>query len=242
MNTQTGQSMTEFAAGMAVMTLLLLGSITIAGYQETQRRMTIAARQAAFIGSWTGTRADRAGELRRIAELHLKDAALTDAVGRKQYISPPDIGVTALVQPAPGIARASAHALVEPLQVAGGFLGENFDLSADGLLVDSLNADIAPNPYLPAPFNGSPLPLREKFALMVDAWNSSGASHVQRRTAGLVPTTTLSGLQVLWRPLLSPLTLLEPSLSRLCLGLIEADRVPEDRLGPGSTPLPGRCP
>jgi hypothetical protein len=128
------------------------------------------------------------------------------------------------------------------LRVAGGFLGGNFDLSADGLLDGSISVDIAPDPYLPAPFDGMEVQLRQPFALLTDAWNASGASHVRSRTAGLVPTTTLSGLQTLWRPLLAPLALIEPSLAQLCLGMVEADRVPNDRLSAGRTPLPGRCP
>jgi hypothetical protein len=46
----------------------------------------------------------------------------------------------------------------------------------------------------------------------------------------------------MWRPLLAPLALLEPSLGDLCFGLIEPDRIPEDRLGAGRTALPRGCP
>ncbi len=242
MTLQRGQSMTEFAVGLAAMTLLLLGSITIAGYQEVQRRIAIAARQAAFQGAWLGTRAGRADTLRRVAEFHLDDPGLIDAVGRGRYVNSSDITVAASAQPAPGLAHGAAVAMVEPLRVAGGFFGGDFDLSADGLLDGSISVDIAPGPYRPEPFDAISVQLRQPFALMTDAWNAAGVTQVRSRTAGLVPTTTLSGLQALWRPLLAPLALIEPSLSQLCLGIIEADRLPEDRLGTGRTALPGRCP
>jgi hypothetical protein len=234
--------MTEFAVGMAAMVLLLLGTITIAGYQEVQRRTSIASRQAAFQGTWNGMRAGRNEALRRVAGYHLDDPALLDAVGRRRYAGQSDVTVTATMQSAPGLAHTAAVAMVEPLRVAGGFLGGDFDLSSAGLLDGSISVDIAPDPYLPAPFDGMSLQLRQPFALMSDAWNAAGASQVRSRTAGLVPTTALSGLQALWRPLLAPLALIEPSLAQLCLGIIEADRVPNDRLSAGRTPLPGRCP
>jgi hypothetical protein len=238
---QKGQSMTEFAVGMAVMALMLLGSITIAGYQEMQRRVAIAARQATFEGAWAGSRADRSAVLRRAVEHHLDDPAVVDAAGYR-YLGTSDISVAGSIQAAPGRAQAAARALVEPLRVIGGFLGGEFDLSPDGLLAGDIELKIPPNPRLPEPFARMDLEMRQPFAVMTDAWNASGPRQVRNRTAGLVPTSALSGLQTLWSPLLAPLSLIEPSLSRLCLGIIEADRVPQDRLGSGRTPLPGRCP
>jgi hypothetical protein len=241
MNKCSGQSMVEFAVGVSVMALMLLGSITIAGYQEVQRRTAIAARQAAFEVSWNASRSEPTAILRRAAEYGLDDAAVVDAFGYR-HAGASDVSYAASIQSAPGRARTAAQALVEPLRVVGGFLGGNFDLSAQGYLTGTTTVRIPANPRLPEPFSGLSLELQQPVALMTDAWNASGASHVRGRTAGLVPTSTLSGLQTIWRPLLAPLTLIEPSLSRLCLGIIEADRVPEDRLGPGRTPLPGRCP
>ncbi len=45
MSRQRGQSLVEFAGGSAALLLLLLGVITLSGYQEVQRRGSIAARQ-----------------------------------------------------------------------------------------------------------------------------------------------------------------------------------------------------
>jgi hypothetical protein len=241
MSGQAGQSMTEFAAGLAAMALMLLGSITIAGYQEVQRRMTIAARQATFQSAWIAARDDRSAVVRRAAAFHLEDPAVVDAFGHP-YASASDLAVAASLQPAPSRARAAARALVQPLRVTAGFLGGDFDLSADGLMAGDIALNIPANPRLPKPFAAMSVELRQPFALMTDAWNAAGVNQVRTRTSGLVPTTALSGLQALWRPLLAPLALIEPSLAQLCLGIIEPDRVPEDRLGSGRTPLSGRCP
>ena len=52
MRRQSGQSMTEFAAGSALLVLLLLGALSLGGYQEADRRIVIAARQSAWQQSW----------------------------------------------------------------------------------------------------------------------------------------------------------------------------------------------
>lgn len=233
--------MIEFAVGVTVMALMLLGSITIAGYQEVQRRIAIAARQASFQAAWAGVRDDRLAVLRHAVDSQLDDPALVDAFGHR-YVSAADATVAGSLQPAPGRAHVASRALVEPLRVIGGFLGGDFDLAADGLLAGNIALNLASNPRLPEPFSGMSVELQQPLALMTDAWNASGTSQVRSRTSGLVPTSALSGLQNLWRPLLAPLALIEPSLARLCLGIIEPDRIPEDRLASGRTPLPGRCP
>ncbi len=242
MTKQHGQSMTEFAVGAAALTLLLLGSITIAGYQEVQRRTVIAARQAAFEVAWRGARTDRAILVRDVVARSLDDAALTDAVGHGRYVLRSGITATATDLQPTGLAQNAGSAMVAPLRVAGGFLGGNFDLRTNGLLSGTVTVDIGPQARLPQPFDTMTVQLRQPFALMTDAWNAGNPRHVLGRTTGLVPTSALTSLQSFWQPLLAPLSLIEPSLSQLCLGLIEPDRIPEDRLGAGRTPLAGRCP
>ena len=78
--------------------------------------------------------------------------------------------------------------------------------------------------------------------LRADRVGAYGARDVATRAGGLVPTGLLRALNAIWQPLSVPLGVVEPSLGQLCLGLIEPDRIPEDRLGPGRTPLPGGCP
>lgn len=241
MKGQRGQSMTEFAVCATVIALLLLGTITIAAFQEAQRRGAILSRQAGLHGAWLAARPNRSATLRAIAQKTVDDPGLVDANGAR-LLEGSDVDVQASSQGTPGLAQTSARAMVLPLQVTGGFLGAGFDLDVDGLLTGSINLSLQPGRHRPAPFDSIELALRQPFAWMTDAWNASGAGHVRSRTAGLVPTSALSGIQSMWRPLTAPLSLIEPSLSQLCLGIIEPDRVPEDRLGTGRTPLPERCP
>ncbi|MEO6187107.1 MAG: TadE family protein [Steroidobacteraceae bacterium] len=239
MKKQSGQSLIEFAVGAASLTLLMLGSITLAGYQQVQRRTTLAAREVAFENAWLQD--DDPGSLQGVAELQLQEPGLT-ASGDHPYVSQSGVAVAVRQQRAPGLAGTAAHAMLDPLQVAGGFLNGNFDLPAGRYIAGTVTVDIDPRPGMPQPFRGLSLQFKQPFALQEDAWNASGARHVRSRAHGLVPSTALSGLQSIWRPLLSPLALLEPSLEDLCLGLIEPDRIPEDRLGAGRTPLPKGCP
>ena len=45
---QRGQALTEFAVGVSAFSLLAVGTLTIAGFQEAQRRAIAGARHAAF--------------------------------------------------------------------------------------------------------------------------------------------------------------------------------------------------
>jgi hypothetical protein len=242
MRAQAGQSITEFAVGAAVFALLLLGSITIAGYQEVQRRMAIAARQSAFASAWAGARANHTQSLREAARRHLDDPAVIDAFGRNPYVTGSAITATASLHASPGVSGTAMRAMLTPLRAAGSMMGGDFDLSADQLLQGTLTVPLARQPALPQPFGSLSLEFRQPVAIMIDAWNAAGVDHVRRRARGLVPASALTGVQALWRPLAAPLSLLEPALGELCLGLIEPDRVPEDRLGAGRSPLLAGCP
>jgi hypothetical protein len=234
--------MTEFAVGAAALSLLLLGSVTLAGYQEVQRRTAISAREIAFRSAWSAGGGDLGFALQTAAQRQILEPGLTETTAGNRYVSPAGIGVTSAAQQAPGLAGTATQLLLDPLQVAGGFLGGGFDLPAGRYTAGTITVDVPQQPDLPEPFRSLSLQFRQPFALQTDAWNAASVHQVRSRAAGLVPSAALSGLQSLWRPLLAPLTLIEPSLGDLCLGLIEPDRIPEDRLGAGRTTLPTGCP
>jgi hypothetical protein len=53
---------------------------------------------------------------------------------------------------------------------------------------------------------------------------------VAARARALVPTALLAAQTAWLRPVLAPLALFEPALSRFCPGLLEPELVPLDRL------------
>lgn len=238
MTFQRGQAMTEFAIAAVVLALVLLGSATLAGLQRVDRRAQLIAREVAFSGAWSGNPAPA----RELAARHAGDAALVDGHGRALLQADDAVGLTAAMAPPPGHAAIAGTAMLAPLRAAGGFLGADFDLTAHGYRTGRISARATTSAALPAPFSRLQLEMQSRYAILDDAWHAAGAAHVRRRAAGLVPTSTLQGWSVLWRPLAVPLSLLEPSLRDYCPGLIEPDRIPEDRLGPGRTALPRGCP
>lgn len=233
--------MTEFAVGAASLSLLLLGMLALGGYQEVDRRSVVAARQLAWQDSWLMAAADPAARVRQIHHAHFSDSGTLDPAGRLLLVGDDRLELEAGRAPPTGLAGTTAQALLLPLRTASGFLGAGFDLDESGLARGVVRAHIGPLRGMPAPFSTLELSLQTPYALLGDAWHAAGSTHVRARAAGLVPTGRLAAISNLWGPLSVPLGLLEPSLRGLCPGVIEPDRIPEDRLGPGHTPLPGAC-
>lgn len=242
MRSDSGQSMTEFAAGASVMALLLLGVLTLAGYQEIDRRGVLASRQLAWQQSWRQEPADIAAVARGLHQMHLADSGAHDPHGRRLLVAEEDVVIQSQAADLSGVAGVAGQAMLSPLRIASGFLGAGFDLSAEGLTQGLVESRIAPIESLPEPFASLELRLQARHGLLADAWHAGGIGHVRQRAGGLVPTNRLQALNAVWRPLSLPLGILEPSLRKLCFGLIEPDRIPEDRLGSGRTPLPDACP
>jgi hypothetical protein len=234
--------MTEFAAGASVMSLLLLGVLALGGYQEIDRRGAVSARQLAWQQSWGQEPADADATRRSLHQLHLADGGARDPHGRQLLVAEEDLTIHSEGAALSGVAGVAAQALLSPLRTASGFLGAGFDLSADGLSEGVVQSRIAPVGSLPEPFGSLELRLQARHALLSDAWHAGSVGHVRQRAGGLVPASRLQALNEVWKPLSLPLGVVEPSLRKLCFGLIEPDRIPEDRLGNGRTALPDACP
>lgn len=234
--------MTEFALASALLVLMLLGLWTIGSYQELQRRAIVAARQGSFELAWLGGRVSQDATRDRLASMHFGDPALISATGRSRLAEPESMSLEAQSGSAPGEGTAAMELLLAPFRSVGGFLGSGFDLRNEGFRSGSIIVSALPVSDLPLPFRDLELEFRQPFALLSDAWNASGPSHVAERAGGLVPSHILAGVADLWRGLSAPLGLVEPSLRQFCPGLIEPDRVPEDRLGPGRVQPDASCP
>jgi hypothetical protein len=232
----------EFAAGVAALGALTLGSICVAGLQEVQRRGIVAAREAAFQSERLRQRSSNESLRLKLSQEHFNDAGLTNATGTALLLKPDDISLVAQVSGAPGRGASAADFLFRPLRTVGGFLGGGFDLEDGGFQTGLISADVSGTNQMPAPFSSLQLRFDQPYALLGDDWSASGPPHAGRRAGGLVPSHMLAPLATLWRPLAAPLSIFEPSLRELCFGIIEPDRVPEDRLGPGSTQRPATCP
>ncbi|MFO7324825.1 MAG: hypothetical protein DIU62_003825 [Pseudomonadota bacterium] len=222
--------------------MLMLGTLAISGYQEVDRRGVLASRQSAWMQEWSPGVADARASARELHQQLLSDPGVLDPHGRRLLVAEDDLGFTASRGAASGVSGTTAAAMLGPLRVVSGFLGSSFDVDSNSLIRGEVSVRIPPLEAMPAPFDSLELTLRQPFALLGDSWQAGGIEHVRRRSAGLVPTNLLREQRLLWEPLIVPLSILEPSLRRLCFGLIEPDRIPEDRLSAGRTPLPEGCP
>lgn len=233
--------MVEFAAGASLLSLLLLGTLAISGYQEVDRRGVTAVRESVWQQGW-----QQGADLQAVNEdLHrslFADSAVRDPSGAQLLVAEGDVQLQTGRQQPDGVAGLAGRTMRAPLLGVDGFLGGAFDLHDQGLRRTSVRTRIAPLRAMPAPFDTLDLQLTASFALLDDAWHAAGVAHVRQRASGLVPTDRLRAFNAIWQPLSVPLRLVEPSLGQLCLGLVEPDRIPEDRLGPGRTPLPQACP
>jgi hypothetical protein len=156
---------------------------------------------------------------------------LLDAVGRAQYLERDDLQLSGEWSAVPGLAGNAAVLLLTPLEVCRVFTGKEIELARGGYANGEVVAHLATHPWTPDPFWKLDIAIRQPYAILSDPWNSGSARQVRERTSSLVPTQRLSSLATLWRALAVPVLLIEPSLGKLCLGLIEPDIVPEDRLG-----------
>lgn len=238
MNAPRGQALTEFAVGVASLGLLAIGTLTIAGFQEAQRRSIAGARHAVFESMWRNDRTASVSPVERIFRSHFDDAGFLRTVSDARWIQASDVQIADSNGSAPGYTAAATDTLLAPLRLAGGFLGSSFDLSNTGFRTATLRVALPTSPQLPRPFADMELALSQPMAILSDAWNASGSQHVLNRTAGLVPTGALRSLSASWRTLAVPLSLVEPGLDQLCLGLIEPEMIPEDRLGPATLRVP----
>jgi len=232
MNQQRGQSLLEFAVGSAALLLLLLGTITLSVFQEAQRRGVSAARQVAFESTWLPADISGGVLVERVYEHHFDDEGLMDAVGRARHLGAADLRLSRELGATPGLAGDAANLLLTSLKVSSALVGGDIDLAAGGYASGDLSVHLPPRQWIPEPFRGLDLTLLQPFAIATDAWSASGPHKVKQRTESLVPLQRLSSIATLWQDLAKPLTLLEPSIDKLCLGLIEPDEVPQDRLGP----------
>jgi hypothetical protein len=244
MTCQRGQCMVEFAIVAGVFVLLLLGTELIAQFHDIQRQAIIAARQVAFSGTWLHGRTPSAVVEQHGRELHFEQAGWMDPTGSEAVPSREDaVAVTIAEGAAPGRAAAAVAVALRPLQAVSGFLGSELDLSDSGFQRSRVRVTLDPLSHLPAPLDALALDFEEHAAVLGDSWSASGPDHVASRSRGLVPTGLLATSAGWLRPALAPLAFIEPALSRLCLGLLEPEFVPLDRLAGGTAgaPQPGQA-
>lgn len=211
-----GQAMVESLAATLVLTPLLLAVVQLSALQAAEQA-TVGAARAAALAAHHGLDG-AAGPLssERIRGMFFADR---EAGG--------EVGTGASRQaPSAELAEDVALAMIVPAQVVG---SGDLDLARSRAIASRVSVEVpqvleAEMPDMPRPRVSAGL------ALMIDDWEADSASTVWRRTAALSTTGRIAAWRGPLTTLAAPMRLLEPAVERLCLGRIDPDIVPEDRL------------
>jgi hypothetical protein len=223
-----GQAMAEFAVAVGVLVTLLLCMPVLGRYHELQMASIQAARRAAFEGSW------RASPSGNTDPGSIRNALFPD-VGDSAQIIAERLRVHVTTSGEPGVAGSSTRALLAPFGLTRA-IGAGFDLHEPVMYTASVTVALSRPPQLPDPFAQTPIEFNERYVLAGGDWASSGPGQVESRAGGLVPTRATTALRPLLKLTTTLLSVLEPSLRELCLGQVDPEHVPGDRLGAGADP------
>lgn len=255
---QSGQALVEFIVGAGVLVALLAGTAAVARLHDVQWASIGASRYAAFeLATRSGPRNAETleGHVRarfyEPADAPIRTADVRDDGARWRSFVPlwtdrtsrstpmlarPDsVTVRTMESEPPGASARLANtvaALADRVAVA---TGGNFDVNRRGYFSSEIAVSVAPFDSDGAPLSDLQLTLRERTTVLGDAWASSGPDQVASRTGAFVPTAALQALRPVIGALRWALRLFEPAIDSLCLGRIDPELVPLDRLGaPGS--------
>ncbi len=244
-----GQAMVETLVAVLAVLPLWFGVVYVSRWHDLQHAAIAAARYAAFEAHASGGREDPARieaiTLQRLFSrvpgrfLSAAAAGPADLGVRPQWSdhtggqmldrdAGPRVTVAAAAQPEL-VARTEQQAFV--LLAPARFVGDRpFDLQREAARAATVQVPLRHAQLLPEPMAGLRFTLTERLGLMVDSWSSRDPRQVAARTEALSPVGELRELMRPLDPVRWAVSLFEPAVERLCLGRIEPDIVPGDRL------------
>jgi hypothetical protein len=245
----------EFLASAGVLAALLGGIVVLGKLQDLQSATVAASRYAAFERAMHGDRLASgvlAGHVRarfyERADTPVRSADVrTDATAWRSIVShwtdrtargmplvarPADVQVITRESDPPGAAARLASGVATVADRAALLSGGRFDVNRRGYHAAEVSVRVAPLVAEAPPLSRLSVTFRESTTMLGDGWGASGPEHVARRTAAFVPTARLQAVRPALGALRWALRLIEPSIDALCLGRIDPELVPADRLGP----------
>ena len=218
-----GQAMVESLAATLVLTPLLLVVVQLSALQSSEQAALAAGRAAALAAHHGLDAATGPLSSERIRHLFFADEVADASIATGAARQPPSAE----------LAEDLALAIIVPAQVVG--TGE-LELARSRAISAHVSAE-APLIYEAIMPDTERARVSVGLPLMVDDWDADGAAEVWRRTASLSTTGRIAAWRGPLTTLATPMRLLEPAMERLCLGRIDPDIVPEDRLrGPVRAP------
>lgn len=211
-----GQAMVESLAATLVLTPLLLAVVQLSALQSAEQATVAAARTAALAAHHGLDAATGPLSSERIRALFFADeeAEAAVATGAARQASSAEL------------AEDIALAIIVPAQLVG---AGDLELARSRAISARASVD-APQIYEAILPDTPRARVSAGLPLMLDDWDADGAAAVWRRTAALSTTGRIAAWRGPLTTLAAPMRLLEPAVARLCLGRIDPDIVPEDRL------------
>ena len=220
-----GQALAEFAIAAGVLAMLLLAMPVLCRWHELQAASIEAARRTAFERSW------RAASGGRVDVAPIRSALFPDVDDAAQ-VSADRVQVALDADSEPGLAGRAERALLQPFRVMR-LLDGGFDVRAPQLDTTQVTVGLTRPAQLPDPLAQVPIEFREHYALVAGDWASSGPAQVADRAGGLVISRAAPPVRTIVQWSARMLSVFEPALRQLCLGQVDPERVPADRLAAG---------
>lgn len=148
---------------------------------------------------------------------------------------PADVAVTSSEDDAPGASARLASSVAALADRAAVVTGGRFDVNRRGYYSAAVRVRLAPFASEPAPLSTLALTLEERTTVFGDSWNAVGPQQAADRTRAFVPVAALRAVRPVVDAFRWALRLFEPALDQLCLGRIDPELVPLDRLGEPGT-------
>ena len=208
--------MVESLAASLVLTPLLFAVVQLSAMQSAEQA-TLGAARAAALAAHQGLDAP-GGPL---PSGRIRDLFHPDAETRPEVRTRP-----ARQASSAELAEDIALTLIVPARLVG---AGDLDLARSRAVVAQTSVAVPTIFALPAPDTARSR-VSASLSLMVDDWDAESAADVWRRTAALSTTGRIAAWRGPLATLAAPMRLVEPAVARLCLGRIDPDIVPEDRL------------
>jgi hypothetical protein len=219
--------MVESLAAALVLAPLLLAVVQLSALQSAEQATVGAARAVALAAHHGLDAANGPLSAERVRGLFLAGPESSAEVDAEVAM------VAARQAPSAELAEDIALAIIVPARVFG---AGDLDLARSQAIAARASVDV---PRIVGALMPETPPTRVSAGLpvMIDDWDADGVAGAWRRTAALSTTGRIAAWRGPLTTLAAPMRLLEPAVGRLCLGRIDPDIVPEDRLqGLGRAP------
>ena len=191
-------------------------------------------------------------QLRQLARQRIFEAATARAStttrqtllqsGRSMIVAPDELRVRVVPS---GNASTAERVSAAAFDIAGGAgsgvlrWGAGRDAGSAWIRSEVI-ARLVPTGLLASP-SALPVPeLRRQLTLLSSDWSASGSRDITSRIASWTPTAALRTAAAPLRPVMPAIAQLEPSIRELCIGRIDPEVIPQDRLQGIARPQPAR--